>query len=163
VGGVGGFCSGFFVDVVLIFFILRKKNIVCPMEEEGRCLVETFEDKQKELKGVREFIRLPIMYHPDSTWRHGCDGLYYRSSMFREYADLSGQPPRDISALKIDATVEEHMLVHEVNGIGHTFQMLQKVMPPMSLGKPAVAVSASVHTLKRKSDLDRVEQKRARK
>jgi hypothetical protein len=33
----------------------------------------------------------------------------------------------------------------------------------MSLGKPAVAVSASVHTLKRKSDLDRVEQKRARK
>lgn len=41
------------------------------MEEEGRCLVETFEDKQKELKGVREFIRLPIMYHPDSTSEAG--------------------------------------------------------------------------------------------
>jgi len=104
-------------------------------------LLELFEDKWKDLKSIRDFIRLPVLYHPDAS-------------------------PRDISALKIDAVVEEGMRVHELDEIRARLEMLQKSIPPISLGD-AASSAPSQHVLhcskKRKAADAVVEQKRARK
>ena len=107
-------------------------------------LLELFEDKWKDLKSIRDFIRLPVLYH-------------------RSNPDAS---PRDISALKIDAVVEEGMRVHELDEIRARLEMLQKSIPPISLGD-AASSAPSQHVLhcskKRKAADAVVEQKRARK
>jgi hypothetical protein len=98
--------------------------------EEEPPLLELHEDKWKDLKSIRDFIRLPVMYHPS--------------------ADVSGQPPGDISALKLDAIVEECVLLHELDEIQARVETLQDVIPPMSLGGAAVSFTASEHVLRKK-------------
>ena len=111
-------------------------------------LLEALEDKQKKLKGVRECIRLPKLYHPDLTWRDGQNGIYYRSSVFAEFADPTDQPARDISALKANATVaEEKTLIRELTGACRQFHLIQKAMAPVSLGRAAVAASPVAYSL----------------
>ena len=104
-------------------------------------LIELLEDKWKDLKSIRDFIRLPVLYHPDAS-------------------------PRDISALKIDAVVEEGVRVHELAEIRTRLELLQETMPPISLGD-AVSSAPSEHVLhcakKRKAPDAGAEQKRARK
>jgi len=111
-------------------------------------LLELFEDKWKDLKSIRDFIRLPVLYHP----------LPGESN-----PDAS---PRDISALKIDAVVEEGMRVHELDEIRARLEMLQKSIPPISLGDAASSAPSQhvLHCSKKHKAADAVvEQKRARK
>ena len=121
-------------------------------------LLELLQDTHTHLRSTREFIRLPVNYHPDLAWRMGRDRLYYRSGLFKDLRDLTGQPPRDISALKIDAVVEERMLVHEMEEIRIRFCMLKKDIPSITLGQAATQV-----TRKRKSVHEDAPKKLAKK